>query len=361
MANATEKAVILIPSLEPDDRLPAYIENLHASGFERFVIIDDGSSEKYQPIFEKIDAMPGCTVLHHEVNRGKGAALKTGYKWIEENCPDITGVITADADGQHTVPDCVKMAEALTKGERALYLGSRDFSLPHVPPKSRFGNRTTTLVFWMLYGQWLCDTQTGLRAFRKEELGFMQQIEGERFEYEMNVLIACAREKIPMPAITIETVYENDNAGTHFNPIRDSIRIYKVLLGQYLRFVGVSIASFLLDNGLTWLLNDLLLASVMPDQAFRLSVCNLIARVGSSVFNFTMNKQLIFKLKGNTGKAAVKYFALCLVILGLSVCGQLLLSFVGIDVHIGKPICDTLLSLLSYRIQHRWVFKEENA
>ena len=134
-----------------------------------------------------------------------------------------------------------------------------------------------------------------------------------------------------------------------------------MLLGQYLRFVGVSIASFLLDNGLTWLLNDLLLASVMPDQAFRLSVCNLIARVGSSVFNFTMNKQLIFKLKGNTGKAAVKYFALCLVILGLSVCGQLLLSFVGIDVHIGKPICDTLLSLLSYRIQHRWVFKEENA
>lgn len=361
MANATEKAVILIPSLEPDDRLPAYIANLHENGFTRFVIVDDGSSEKYQPIFRQIADMPGCTVLHHEVNRGKGVALKTGYKWIEENCPDITGVITADADGQHTVPDCVKMAEALTTGKRALYLGSRDFSLPHVPPKSRFGNRITTFFFWVLYGQWLSDTQTGLRAFRREELGFMQRIEGERFEYEMNVLLACAREKIPMPAIIIETVYENENAGTHFHPIRDSIRIYKVLLGQYLRFVSVSIASFLLDNGLTWLMNDLLLVSVVPEEAIRLSVCNLLARIGSSVFNFTMNKQLIFKLKGGMGKAAVKYFVLCLVILALSVCGQLALGVVGIDKHISKPICDTILSLLSYRIQHRWVFKEENA
>ena len=189
----------------------------------------------------------------------------------------------------------------------------------------------------------------------------MQKITGERFEYEMNVLIACAREKIPMPAITIETVYENENAGTHFHPVRDSIRIYKVLLGQYLQFVSVSIASFLLDNGLTWLLCDLLLLGLLPDSALRLSVSNLIARVGSSIFNFSMNKQLIFRLKGSVKRSAIRYFALCVLILGLSVCGQLALRLIGIDEHISKPVCDTLLSLLSYRVQHRWVFKEENA
>lgn len=361
MCTAQKQAAILIPSLEPDDRLPAYIANLHENGFEHFVIVDDGSSDKYQEIFNTIAAMPGCTVLHHEVNRGKGAALKTGYAWIEKNLPEISGVITADADGQHTVPDCVKLAEALTKGERALYLGSRDFSLPHVPPKSRYGNRITTFFFWILYGQWLPDTQTGLRAFRREELPFMQKIQGERFEYEMNVLIACAREKIPMPAITIETVYENENAGTHFHPVRDSIRIYKVLLGQYIKFVGVSIASFLLDNGLTWLLCDLLLMGLVPDEAIRLSVSNLIARVGSSIFNFSMNKQLIFRLRGGIKRSAIRYFVLCVLILGLSVCGQLLLRLIGIDEHISKPVCDTLLSLLSYRVQHRWVFKEDNA
>ena len=361
MGEGPKRAVMLIPSLEPDDRLPAYIQKLQESGFERFVIVDDGSAQPYQPIFMKLAEIPGCTVLHHEVNRGKGAALKTGYAWIEAHCSDITGVITADADGQHTAEDCVKLAEALTKGERALYLGSRDFSQQNVPPKSRFGNRTTTFVFWLLYGQWLPDTQTGLRAFRREELPFMQRIAGDRFEYEMNVLIACAREKIPMPAIPIETVYEDGNAGTHFHPVRDSIRIYKVLLGQYLRFVSVSLASFLLDNALAWLLNDWALLSLIPEHVSRLSLSNLLARVGSSIFNFSMNKQLIFKLKGGVKRSAVRYFLLCLVILGLSVCGQLLLGVIGVDEHIAKPVCDALLSLLSYRIQHRWVFKEENA
>ena len=119
MANhAAEQAVILIPSLEPDERLPAYIRKLKEGGFAHIVVIDDGSSEKYQPIFEEVDAVEDTVVLHHEVNRGKGVALKTGYKYIMENMPDITGVITADADGQHTVADCLHLAEQLEKGER---------------------------------------------------------------------------------------------------------------------------------------------------------------------------------------------------------------------------------------------------
>ena len=203
MANhAAEQAVILIPSLEPDERLPAYIRKLKEGGFAHIVVIDDGSSEKYQPIFEEVDAVEDTVVLHHEVNRGKGVALKTGYKYIMENMPDITGVITADADGQHTVADCLHLAEQLEKGERALYLGSRDFNLENVPPKSRSGNKITSVIFKLLYGQYLPDTQTGLRAFRKEELPFMAEVEGERYEYEMKVLIACSRARIPMIPIT---------------------------------------------------------------------------------------------------------------------------------------------------------------
>ena len=98
-------AVILIPSLEPDDRLPAYAVKLLEKGFAHLVVVDDGSSEKYQPIFNRLAEMEGCTVLHHEVNKGKGCALKTGYAYIEENMPECVGVITADADGQHTVED----------------------------------------------------------------------------------------------------------------------------------------------------------------------------------------------------------------------------------------------------------------
>jgi len=164
MALDAKNTVILIPSLEPDERLPVYARALKAKGFTRLVVVDDGSSEKYQPIFAEIDEMDGCTVLHHEVNKGKGVALKTGYAYIQKNLPDAVGVITADADGQHTVEDCWRLAEALCEGKDELYLGSRDFNLDHVPPKSRYGNKITSTVFRLLYGQWLPDTQTGLRA-----------------------------------------------------------------------------------------------------------------------------------------------------------------------------------------------------
>ena len=221
MALDAKNTVILIPSLEPDERLPAYAKALREKGFTRLVVVDDGSSEKYQPIFNEMDEMEGCTVLHHEVNKGKGVALKTGYAYIQKNLPDAVGVITADADGQHTVEDCWRLAEALCDGKDELYLGSRDFNLDHVPPKSRYGNKITSAVFRLLYGRWLPDTQTGLRAFPASRLTFMQKVEGNRFEYEMNVLIACARDGMPMQPIVLQTLCGHEDAGTLFHPIRD--------------------------------------------------------------------------------------------------------------------------------------------
>ena len=362
-------AVILIPSLEPDDRLPAYVGRLHEQGFDRIVVVDDGSSEAYQPIFTRLAGMEGCTVLHHEVNRGKGCALKTGYAYIRDSLPDTDGVITADADGQHTVEDCLKLAEALHEKKKALYLGSRDFSLPNIPPKSRFGNKTTSGVFWALYGQWLPDTQTGLRAFRREELDFMIDVPGERFEYEMQVLIACARAGIPMVPITIETVYENENAGTHFHPIRDSWRIYKVILGSFFKFMGASILSFLIDQGVFALMEHLLMpgmgAIANPGRGHFILISTVVARLVSAPCNFLLNRSFVFKFKQNAKTAAVKYAVLCVAIMLLSALGVSLLShlrfiplFLGLD-NVSKLIIDTLLYCLSFRVQSKWVFKEE--
>ena len=226
---------IVIPSLEPDERLPKYIIELHIAGFRHIVVIDDGSGEKYQPVFHQNESTDGAVVLHHEVNQGKGVALKTGYTYIRDQLKDVTGVITADADGQHTTADCIRLVEKLQEGKRALYLGSRDFDLPDVPPKSKKGNKITSSVFKTLYGQYLPDTQTGLRAFQRDLLDFMIDVPGERYEYEMKVLIACARAKIPMIPITIETIYEDNNEGSHFHPVRDSWRIYKVILGGFVK------------------------------------------------------------------------------------------------------------------------------
>ena len=293
------EAVLLIPSLEPDERLPAYIKALLAAGFRHAVVVDDGSvGEQYQRIFEELARLPGCQVLHHEVNRGKGVALKTGYAWIQAHLPETPGVITADADGQHTVTDCLKLAQCLAEGERALYLGSRDFDLPNIPPKSRSGNKLTSRVFQLLYGQYLPDTQTGLRAFRREELPFMLEVEGERYEYEMKVLIACARAKLPMIPIGIETIYENNNEGTHFHPLRDSWRIYRVLLGSFFRFMGASLLCVLIDQVAAWLIWRLLGGTALAKNTVT-AIGSYGARLLSGTCNFVLNRRVVFKAKGN--------------------------------------------------------------
>ncbi len=358
---AAGDVAILIPSLEPDDRLPAYVRSLSENGFGHIVVVDDGSSESFQPFFREVEETENAVVLHHDVNHGKGVALKTGYRYILDNLPDVSGVITADADGQHTVEDCEKLAEKLTEGKRALYLGSRDFTLPNVPPKSRSGNMITSVVFKLLYGQYLPDTQTGLRAFRREELPFMLNVEGERYEYEMKVLIACSREKIPMVPVTIETIYEDGNAGTHFHPVRDSWRIYKVILGSFIRFMWVSLLCFAIDQLLAALLREWLLplAGLARKSFWNIQVSGWGARLVSAVVNFQLNKNVVFRMHGSGKKAAWKYAALCVGIICISNVGVWLLGMIGMAGWLAKILMDTLLYFISYRVQESWVFREE--
>lgn len=366
ICNAVSQAVILIPSLEPDDRLPAYIRKLEKSGFGTIIVVDDGSGEAFQPIFTEVEGIDRTVVLHHDVNHGKGVALKTGYRYILEHLPDVKGIITADADGQHTVPDCVRLAEKLAEGERAVYLGSRDFNLPGIPPKSRSGNKITSTVFKLLYGVWLPDTQTGLRAFHREDLPFMINVGGERYEYEMKVLIACATRKIPMIPVTIETIYENGkNEGTHFHPIRDSYRIYKVILGGFIRFMGSSLICFLADQLLfnlfkSWLFPllgiNLHLNLPLGVHLDNTSLANYTARLFSAVLNFRLNRDLVFKVKARKG-TVWRYAVTAVGIIILSTIGIKALGLIGMAPWLAKLIVDTVLYFASYRIQRQWVFK----
>lgn len=359
--------IVLVPSLEPDDRLPAYVSELMSNGFSRVVVVNDGSSADYQPIFDRIASL-GATVLGYEVNHGKGYALKHGYRWILEHEPDCAAVLTADADGQHTVPDCLRMAEALEKDDQALWLGSRDFNLPEIPPKSRFGNKTTSAVFKLLYGVWLPDTQTGLRAFRREELPAMIAVAGDRYEYEMNVLIDCARRKFPIRPLTIETVYENNNEGTHFHPIRDSWRIYRVILGSFFRYAVASIVSFLLDYAVLsalmfWVFKDSAKAYIAPlgiHFSFRALVAAPIARLVSAPVNYLLNRKYVFREKRD-GRAVKRYFvlALCSLVITTLLFGFLdhFLSESAPVLHILlKIVIDVTMYFVNYRIQQRWVF-----
>ena len=222
-------SVAVVPAYEPTGDLAGRILKLREHLPVPIVVVDDGSSVDCRPTFDAVAALPECTVLRHVSNRGKGAALKTAFAFVVENFPDCTGVITIDADGQHAPEDCRQVAEALESGRRALYLGVRSFTLGITPFRSWWGNRCTALLFAVLSGRWVPDTQTGLRAFSRSDITFFLSVPGDGYEYEMAALMRAARAGMPFCKIPIHTIYEADNATSHFSPLKDTIRIHRAL------------------------------------------------------------------------------------------------------------------------------------
>lgn len=354
--------VILIPSLHPDEKLGIYVQALVSHGFERIVVVDDGSGPAYAHFFEALKAHPQCRVLGYEVNRGKGYALKHGIRFILEAFPDAPGVITADSDGQHTAEDCLKVGAEMLRSPGHLVLGVRDFSQAGVPVKSMMGNRLTTFFFALLYGHWLSDTQTGLRGISRQMMPRMLEIPGERFEYEMNMLIYCAGWYVPFSKVTIRTIYLEENKSSHFRPFHDSARIYAQLFRNFTKFASASLLSTLLDVGIFTLLDKAVIPYALPFISNQGSfphvlTATAVARVCSALFNYKINKQFVFRIGKCPG--SLPRYAL-LVALSLAVSANLvnaLSIWLSMDRTLVKIIVDTLLFFVNYRIQKAWVFK----
>ena len=266
------------------------------------------------------------------------------------------GVITADADGQHSPEDCVRMAKALIGDGISVIIGTRDFSLGKIPFRSWIGNRWSSLTFALVLGRWLPDTQTGLRAFPMDLLPLQMSVPGERYEYEMGVLMTMVRRNVQMKTLPIRTIYENGNSCSHFNPIKDTIRINRLVLAGFIRFAGVSVASFVLDQGLAWGFSAALKAMGVT-TACVIWTSGFAARLLSSAFNFSMNRSFVFKSDCRIGSSAWKYALLCVTVIVLSNAGVSALSFVGIPRGAAKFLCDVLLYFAGYRIQSRLIFK----
>ena len=349
--------VTLIPAYEPDGRLVGIVDQLEHQGFERVVVVDDGSGDDYRSVFDELVTKPFCTVLRHAVNQGKGAALRTGFAFIQKNFPEAHGVVTADSDGQHAPEDCRRLAEAIREDRRKIVLGSRNFALNKVPFRSWIGNRWSSATFGLIHGHWLPDTQTGLRAFPMSLLPFLLEVKGDRFEYEMGVLIAAARKSIPIGAVPINTIYANGNAGTHFSPLRDTFRINRLVFADFFRFAGVSFASFVLDQGLAWAFATAL-AAVNVQQTSAIWLSGFTARLLSAVFNFSLNRTFVFRSGGGIASAAWKYALLCVAVIVLSNAGVTGLVFLGLPRGLAKFLCDIILYFVGYRIQSKLIFAD---
>ena len=354
--------IALIPAYEPDGKLIGITAELKEKGFD-IVIVDDGSGEAYDEIFEK--AAQDATVLTHEQNRGKGAALRTGLGYINRYMAytesvmtaggpvSITGrdavIVTVDADGQHLPEDVLRIAEISEQRSGALVLGSRALR-DNVPARSSFGNTVTRYVYSMATGVQVHDTQTGLRAFRRSMIPRLLEIEGDRYEYEINMLMKLAAEGVPIIEEEIETVYEDNNSGSHFSTIRDSLRIYR----EILKFSASSLASFALDYVMYAVLLSLTSAAGL---AHGLVISNIGARLVSATANYNINKKLVFRSRTGFARSALQYTALAaLVLAGNTLMLSTLAGTFGMNVLLAKIITEITFFMISWTVQRYLIF-----
>ncbi len=342
-----KRTTVLIPAYEPEETMIGLLQELREKTDWNIVIVDDGSGPDFAPLFDK--AREYAAVTGYLENHGKGYAMRRGMVYIKQYFPETDIIITMDADGQHKVADAMRVVKKSASLGRSLVIGSRAFT-GKIPLRSRFGNRMTRLVYSLATGSKVTDTQTGLRAFHMDSLEYMLTIPGDRYEYEMTMLLQCPRDGIPIVEVPIETVYLNDNESSHFNPLKDSIRIYKDIL----KFCASSIASFVVDFVLFNLFT--LILAALPQSVV---ISNIAARVISSVFNYVVNKRLVFQKKGDVAKTAVQYFLLAACILAAN---TLILSLLVEHVlpikWLAKIIVEVVCFTASWFIQRFVIFKK---
>lgn len=230
--------IVLIPAYEPDSQLIPLTQELRGAGFS-VLVVDDGSGPAYREIFDAVQAH--AHVLRHEFNRGKGAALKTGMRYIRQALPQAEHFITCDADGQHRVEDVIRVRDALHQGHNFV-LTMRKLR-KDIPFRSRLGNSMSRVVYALLTKRYLSDNQSGLRGFRCSHIDWLVQVEKDNYDYEMNVLYYAAKKAVPIHTLLIEAIYINNNQSSHFQPVKDTVRIYKSLFSLAAgQFIGLLVA-----------------------------------------------------------------------------------------------------------------------
>ena len=359
--------IALIPAYEPDKKIKGLIYELIEKGFD-IVVVDDGSGPDFAELFEELSRK--ATVLTHSENRGKGAALKTGLNYINKymaytesvltpaGAVTVSGrdavIVTVDADGQHLPDDVRRVAEISAQRRDALVLGSRALS-EDIPARSRFGNTVTRHVYSAATGIHIHDTQTGLRAFHRSLIPRLLKIEGDRYEYEINMLMQLASEGVPIIEERIETVYENNNSGSHFRTVRDSFRVYR----EILKFSASSLASFAIDYGMYALL---LAVTGAAGIANNLIISNIGARLVSGTANYIMNKRLVFRSRTGFARSAAQYFLLAAFILaGNTIVLSTLAGTLGINRFAAKLITEVIFFAISWTVQQYVIFFREES
>lgn len=344
-----ENIVIVIPSLEPDKKLLTLLETIRAKQpiTIPIVIVDDGSRSSFENTFQIAKDKFDCVIIKHEQNFGKGRALKTAMNYVLENFGSAKGIVTIDSDGQHQYKDMVICVDAFNVYSDALIMGVRSFD-GKVPLRSKFGNLLTRKIMKATTGINLVDTQTGLRVIPRFFIENLVNIPGERFEYEMSMLLEAKKQNVMIVEVPIKTIYIEENQSSHFHAFFDSIAIYAV----FMRYLFSSVVSFFIDISLF----SLIIYFIGESNFQTIILASYIARSISSLFNYLVNNYIVFKT--SSSNSLIKYYSLVIVqtfvsSLLVSMVHNMLMNF---SPTILKVVIDLLLFLISFYVQKKWVF-----
>ena len=340
--------IALIPAYNPIETLPDYVSQLRGAGiFAHVFVVNDGSDNTSEAIFQKLMKMEQVSVLTHAVNQGKGAALKTGFNKIALRFPDALGVVTIDADGQHSVVDACKIGAALRQNPDQLIIGGRKFD-QGTPARSAVGNFLTRHLFKLITGVKIFDTQSGLRGIPFTMMKLLLNIESNGYEFELDMLMQSSRLGFKIKEVPIETIYLDNNQHSSFRPILDSLKIYFVLF----RFSLIAALSALMDYGIFIIVYYFIFKNV-----FLALVCG---RAFSITFNYLNVRKFAFKASETRHRSTLpKYLTLAGISGLIAYCLIIgLMNLFHWQVIAAKIVAEIIMFVVNFFIQRDFIFKK---
>lgn len=194
---------VVMPAYNEESTIAGVMEELFKRGFN-LVVVDDGSSDETYKAAENAGRLHGDQfhLYKHLLNRGLGGALRTGIEAAILHDAEI--IVTFDADGQHDPDDVMRVCKPIIDGEADVVVGVRDFE--HMPDSKKFGNTVMNIITWLFYGIKVKDSQSGLRAF-KREAAMMIDINARDYGVSSEIVGEIRRHKLNLKEVPMKTIY----------------------------------------------------------------------------------------------------------------------------------------------------------
>ena len=325
------KYIAVIPAYEPDENLPRIVNELKENNFI-VIVVNDGSDINYDKYYNECNTK----IISYPINRGKGYALKKGFEYIKNNYENYV-IVTVDSDGQHQVEDAINLCEYVKNNKDTLVIGKR-LKKNNTPLRSLIGNAITRYVFNLATGEKIYDTQSGLRAFSEQLIDYMLQVEGNRFEYEMNILLYIKQNNIKYKEIEIKTIYFDNNKKSHFKTIKDSLKIYV----QIIKFKMIPVISFLID---------LIIYGALIISIYKIVLTNIISKIIGIGIYYLLNRKKIIEHKLTPKNIGIQL----LIIISYIALNTIMIYMLSkiINPYTSKVIIEILLFICIQEIRNR--------